>query len=555
MFDNKVKISIHDVKSLVVHKKLESYQSAVIIIILAAFLLISYNLINFIIAYRNVNIEAEKKANVISNLGELAVQEPLWDLDDDVIAKIANSLFYDKEVDSVKITSITGTVMFEKNNDVSSPHKTKDHVYSKEEIIKSGMLETGYMVTGQKLGTIEIGITKHYKRIELIKSFLTSVIMNLITLFLIYLAILAILNQEKSNRRRINSILDNMVDSVITINKELTIRSCNLATEKMFGFDTSEIVGSKFEKLISSEDENEIKIETLKSYNLNFNGLKKNGGKFPVEFNVGSILLENEQLFIIVVRDITIRKEVEKMKNEFISTVSHELRTPLTSIKGSLALLKSGAICKLPPEVIKLLTIADNNSSRLINLINDILDIERIESGKMNFSIKPSNLVSIIKESIESTSPYASQFNVNLAFLNDFENISVLADKQRIIQVLSNLISNAIKFSTPNQTVEISLEKTDATVKVSIKDNGLGISDDYKDKLFQKFFQIDSSDTREKGGTGLGLSICKAIIEKHKGIISFDSTLNEGSTFYFELPLYDMSTDSSSIEVQNKNIL
>lgn len=541
MLINKIKIFLNDIKSLIFHKRTENYKSAVVIIIMAATLLISYNIVTFIMAYRDIDINAQKKANIISNLGELAIQEPLWDLDDDVIAKIANSLFYDKEVSSVKITSTTGTVMFEKNNNSIKSGQNKYQVYSMQNIVKTGVIETGYMVEGQKIGTIRVGITKYYKQMNIIKAFVINVILNLTTLFLIYLAIIAILSQEKNNREKINSILDNMVDCVITINKESIIRSCNLATEKMFGYTTSEIIGLRFCQLFDSKECDAIMENNLKDYstsvNSDFIGLKKNGGIFPVEYSVGSITSSSEKLFVIVVRDITIRKEVEKIKSEFLSTVSHELRTPLTSIKGSLSLLRNEVFGKLSPEIMKLLVIADNNSSRLINLINDILDVEKIESGKMDFSINTHNIISIIKEAIECNLPYASQFNVNLEFSNDIETINVSVDKQRIIQVLSNLISNAIKFSSPNESVKISVEEIGKMVRVSVKDTGIGIPEGYRDKIFQKFFQVDSSDTRKQGGTGLGLSICKAIIDQHDGNISFNSTLNEGSVFYFELPL------------------
>lgn len=543
MLKNKINIFLNDIKNLIVHKKTESYKSAVVIIIMAAALLISYNIATFIIAYRNININAQKKANIISSLGEFAIQEPLWDLDDEVIAKIANSLFYDNEVSSVEIKSITGTVMFEKDNSYLESGKRKYQVYSTQDIVKTGIIETGYMVTGQKLGTIKVGITKYYQILHIIKAFIASVILNLATLFLIYLAILAILSQEKNNRRKINSILDNMVDSVITANKELIIKSCNLATEKMFNFDTSEIIGIHFSQLFSSEDCEEINEFNLKDFstniNLNINGIKKNGEVFPVEFSIGSIILDNEQLYIIVVRDITIRKEVDKIKNEFISIVSHELRTPLTSIKGALALLKNEIFGKLSPDVLNLLNIADNNSSRLITLINNILDVEKIESGKMDFSPKENNIISIINEAVESNLTYASQFNVTLNFSNTIECIKVLVDKEKIIQVLSNLISNAVKYSPTNEIVEISVEVIDKMVKVSVKDKGIGVLEESRDKLFHKFVQVDSSDTRKKGGTGLGLSICKAIIKQHKGTISFDSTPNQGATFYFELPLLE----------------
>lgn len=543
MLNNKIKNFIKNIQDFIFYKNTESYKNAVVIIIMAAVLLISYNIATFIMAYHNINIESKQKAKIISSLGEFALQDPLWNLDDDVIAKIANSLFFDREVDSVKITSITGTVMFEKNKNNLEAKDNHHLVYSTQSIVKNGMIETGYVITSQKLGTIKIGITKYYKQLHIIKTFISNVILNLITLLLIYLAIIAILNQEKYNKQKIKAILDNMVDSVITTDQNLNIKSCNLATEKMFDFTTSEIIGLKFNKLLLSDNSDEINADNLNIYstnvNLNFNGLKKNGEAFPVEFNVGSIILGNEQLFIIVIRDITIRKEVEKIKNEFISTVSHELRTPLTSIKGSLSLLKEEIFGKMPVETMKLINIADNNSTRLVSLINDILDIERMESGKMELSLEVHNIILIIKEAVECNLPYASQFGVGLQFVNNIETINVLVDKQKIIQVLANLISNAIKFSQTNGVVEVSVEQNGHTVRVSVKDEGIGIPLEYKNKLFQKFVQVDASDTRKKGGTGLGLSICKAIIKKHKGLIDFDSKQNEGSVFYFELQIYE----------------
>lgn len=543
MLKNKINIFLNDMKNLVFHKKTESYKSAVVIIIMAAALLISYNIATFIIAYRNVNITAQKKANIISSLGEFAIQEPLWDLDDEVIAKIANSLFYDNEVSSVEIKSTSGTVMFEKDNYHLESGKNKYQVYSTQDIVKTGIIETGYMVTGQKLGTIKVGITKYYQILHILKILTASVILNLTTLFLIYLAVLAILSQEKNNRVKINSILDNMVDSVITTNKELIIKSCNLATEKMFNFDTSEIIGTQFSQLFSSEDYEEINEFNIKDFstniNLNINGIRKNGEVFPVELSIGSIILDNEQLYIIVVRDVTIRKEVDKIKNEFISIVSHELRTPLTSIKGAVGLVAGGALGVLPEKATEMLKVANNNCSRLSNLINDILDMEKIESGKMDFPLIENNIISIINEAVESNLTYASQFNMTLNFFPTTDCINVLADREKIIQVLSNLLSNAIKFSPINEIVEILVEVTDKTVKVSVKDNGVGVPEEYSDKLFHKFVQVDSSDTRKKGGTGLGLSICKAIIKQHNGTISYESIQNQGSTFYFELPLLE----------------
>lgn len=234
-------------------------------------------------------------------------------------------------------------------------------------------------------------------------------------------------------------------------------------------------------------------------------------------------------------RDITERKEIDRMKSEFVSTVSHELRTPLTSLSGALELILSGRMGDFSDKINSLLNMAHNNCHRLTNLINDILDIEKIEAGKMDFEIKPLELMPLISQVIQLNLQYAQKFNVEIRLTEMLQNVLIQADANRLIQVITNLLSNAIKFSTPNIPVEVSVIRINDNIRISVTNYGTEIPEEFKSRIFQKFAQADSSDSRQKGGTGLGLSICKLIIEKMNGHIDFISKNNK-TTFYFDLP-------------------
>jgi PAS domain S-box-containing protein len=240
-------------------------------------------------------------------------------------------------------------------------------------------------------------------------------------------------------------------------------------------------------------------------------------------------------------RDITTRKKVENLKNDFIATVSHELRTPLTAIMGSLGLMTSGAAGSLPAPAHQMAEVAYRNSERLLGLINDILDFEKIEAGKMSFDFRPQDLRAIIEDTLSVTQPLSRQGNISLIFEPEpfSEPSLVMADKNRLAQVLTNLLSNAIKFSPPGGEVRVRLTATPTGFKVTVSDQGPGIPAEFRDQIFNKFAQADSSSTRRLGGTGLGLSIAKAIIDNHSGEIGFTSKPGQGSAFFFELPSYE----------------
>lgn len=251
----------------------------------------------------------------------------------------------------------------------------------------------------------------------------------------------------------------------------------------------------------------------------------------------GEDAAENQVIgFFALGNDVTELKRIDRMKSEFVSTVSHELRTPLTSIRGSLGLVVGGVAGQLPDKAKALVEIARTNCERLIRLINDILDSEKIESGKVTFDLRPLDMQQLLEQAISANEGFAVQHNVKLALKAEKFAVMVHADSDRLLQVVTNLLSNAIKFSPVNETVTVRLRWKAGIARVEVSDRGPGIPEEFRQRIFQKFSQADSSDTRQKGGTGLGLSISRAIVERMEGTMGFTTELGAGTTFFFELP-------------------
>ncbi|MRG95922.1 GAF domain-containing sensor histidine kinase [Polyangium spumosum] len=230
------------------------------------------------------------------------------------------------------------------------------------------------------------------------------------------------------------------------------------------------------------------------------------------------------------------RKAVERVKDEFVSTVSHELRTPLTSIRGALGLLEGGVLGPLPDGAMELVQIARTNTDRLVRLVNDILDLEKIVAGKLELHPKRVDVRRLVSGLVDSLGPVASEARVEL-FVDVRGEIEVVVDEDRIAQVLTNLMSNALKFSPPEARVELGVEaKADGRVCFAVRDRGPGIAEADLGRLFKRFEQLEGEGRREQRGTGLGLAISKAIVEQHGGAIGVASKLGQGSTFWFELP-------------------
>jgi signal transduction histidine kinase/DNA-binding response OmpR family regulator len=266
---------------------------------------------------------------------------------------------------------------------------------------------------------------------------------------------------------------------------------------------------------------------------------------FPVGNSDGE-----EFLIAGLMEDITARREeskrVEQLKDDFVSTVSHELRTPLTSISGSLGLLVGNAAWKLPKPAERLLAIAYANSQRLVRLVNDILDIEKIESGKVLFTLKRVKVRALVKQAIDTIRGFAEGYDVQISLDPASADCEVSTDPDRLVQVITNLLSNAVKFSPSEGEVKVAIQIRSDSVKITVRDDGPGIPDEFKPHVFEKFGQADVSDARQKGGTGLGLSIVKEIMTRLGGTVGFGDAPGGGTIFEIEFPVSSPLTATES---------
>ncbi len=350
----------------------------------------------------------------------------------------------------------------------------------------------------------------------------------------------------RSSENRMRAVIDTVVDGIITIKDTGMIQTANPATASIFGYDIDEMLGHNVNMLMPEPYHN-----AHDGYLHNYlttgdkkvigigrevTGLRKDGSTFPMELAVSEMEVNGERMFTGIVRDITERKRLDLLKSEFVSTVSHELRTPLTSIRGALGLVLGKSAESLPNSVRQMLKMAERNSERLTLLINDILDLEKIESGRLEFELAELDLVALARRAVEDSEGYAHQHQVQLCLQTNLTTAPVRGDTHRLLQVFANLISNAVKYSPQDGTVEILVTSNDGGFRVAVCDHGPGIPAAFRSRIFQRFAQADSSDTREKGGTGLGLSISQAIIERHEGRIGYQSEEGEGTVFHFDLP-------------------
>lgn len=223
-------------------------------------------------------------------------------------------------------------------------------------------------------------------------------------------------------------------------------------------------------------------------------------------------------------------------KSRFIATMSHELRTPLTSIKGALSVIKGGVVNKDPEKLSSIVDLAYRNTERLCHLVDDILDIEKLNVGKMNFLMSSVNLSGLLEESVLSNEAFGNKYGVTYACSGIADPLLVHGDHYRLVQVMANLLSNAAKFSKPGGQVDASIVRHEGSIRVAISDKGCGIPIAAQATIFDNFTQVDSSDLRQSGGSGLGLGIAKMIVEAHDGCIAFTSEEGYGSVFYFDLP-------------------
>jgi PAS domain S-box-containing protein len=276
---------------------------------------------------------------------------------------------------------------------------------------------------------------------------------------------------------------------------------------------------------------------------------RPDGSSFPVEYSSTPMLDENGNKLgaVLMFRDVTERRAIDRLKSEFVSTVSHELRTPLTSIRGALGLLGSGLLGPIAEKGQRMLDIAISNTDRLVRLINDILDLERIGSGKVEMARGPVDASAVMVQAAEGLQSMADQAGVRLAI--EPASGALWGDSDRIIQTLTNLLGNAIKFSPPDTTVTLSGEACETDFAFCVADQGRGVPEEKLETIFERFSQIDASDSRDKGGSGLGLAICQSIVSAHGGRIWAETNHPAGARFLFTIPLASPAAALPRIEL------
>jgi PAS domain S-box-containing protein len=363
------------------------------------------------------------------------------------------------------------------------------------------------------------------------------------------------------------SLIESNIDALITTDPAGIITDVNRQMEALTGCTRDELIGAPFKNCFTDPDRAEAGIKLVlrdkKVTNYELTARARDGKTTVVSYNATTFHDRDRTLqgVFAAARDVTERQlldqilqektveleraksvaehtvarleDVERLKAGFLSTVSHELRTPLTSIRGSLGLLASGALGSLSGEVAEVVAIAERNAVRLIALINDILDLERLKTGKIELQFAQVPVESILRRAMESVATFGDSHGVSVE-APAVESM-IWADADRIVQVLVNLLSNAVKFSLPRGVVSIGVDCRDGWVEFRVTDAGRGIPASFRRVIFERFRQVETSDAREKGGTGLGLAICKSIVEQHGGTIGVESEEGVGSTFWFRV--------------------
>jgi len=350
----------------------------------------------------------------------------------------------------------------------------------------------------------------------------------------------------RASEERFRSAIENAPIGMALLDLSGRWLKVNEALCKFLGYEQHELLETDFQAITHPDDletdlalVNDLIQGGIETYQLEKRYLHKDGHALwgLLSVSVARDEAGEPAYFISQIQDITDRKEMDRLKSEFISNVSHELRTPLTSIRGSLGLIVGAMAKDVPDNVMRLLNIAHKNSDRLILLINDILDLEKLQAGKVHFDMKREDLCEEVRHAAEANQGYADQFGISYDLELPDHPLNVNIDQARFQQILSNLLSNATKFSPKGAHVKLSVAEMGKMVRVSVSDTGDGIPLSFRASIFAPFSQADGSATRKEGGTGLGLHITKQMVERMGGTIDYVSTEGEGTTFWVDLPL------------------
>jgi PAS domain S-box-containing protein len=349
--------------------------------------------------------------------------------------------------------------------------------------------------------------------------------------------------REAEERRR---IFETSLDLILVVDSGGNFVRVSPSSLAILGYRPEEMIGRSAAEFICPGDlertRNEMQLARRGKQMRNFETQYVHKDRSIVMLAWSGVWSEPEQRHFFIGRDMTEQKRIQRMKDEFIATVSHELRTPVTTIAGPLGLLAGGAAGDLPDPVKRLVAMAHSNSARLARLVDDILDIEKIESGRMPFNFARVEIGPLVERALEANRPLAEKFAVPVRLDGEVPDIAVRADGERLMQVLTNLLSNAVKFSARGQEAVVSVETRGRYVRISVRDHGPGVPSEFDTLIFEKFAQVEATDARQKGGTGLGLSIVKQTIEQLGGSVGHMPATSGGTIFYVEVPRWDAAS-------------
>ena len=353
--------------------------------------------------------------------------------------------------------------------------------------------------------------------------------------------------QIEASGRKLALFAERSPIAVFELDGEGVLRQVNQAAEILFGYAADELVGRSVKRLVLARHHADFDREWKRliasrqpATGVKVRNLRRDGLTVVCEWTVTPLVNTEGALISVIAQghDVTAQLEAERMKKEFTSTLSHELRTPLTSIIGSLQLINAGVLGEVTKDVMDLTEVAERNGQRLLDLINDILDIEKIDSGKLALNPEVLSVDDLVREAIVLNKGFGDRFKVRFESQGELVRRQVNADRKRLLQVMTNLLSNAAKFSPEGEAVQITTEDRGAWLRIAVNDRGPGIPEAFRARIFGRFTQADSTTSRHKGGTGLGLAICKRLIEMMQGRIGFHDRDGGGTTFWFELPAH-----------------
>lgn len=350
----------------------------------------------------------------------------------------------------------------------------------------------------------------------------------------------------RNSEARVRSIIEKMPIGLMILTDSGTIEFVNPTVEQMFKCRSGQLLQLPVSSLLVTSEDIESVLSRAGHRAVELIAKKSDNSEFPAELTVSTIILSVGERRLATVLDVTERSEIQRLRQAFVAMVSHELRTPLSSVRGYLTLLSIGAFGELGQDALTGAERAEQNVVRLIALINDLLDLEKMESGSLSMIQSQTSVSDVVAQCVDAMKQYADDHQVSIQIPT--EDYPFNADAGRIVQVLVNLLSNAIKYSNPGSTVEIAVYRTAETIEFRVSDTGRGIPETARESIFERFQQVEESDAKVKGGTGLGLAICKVIVEQHGGSIGVESALTKGSTFWFKLPAINSDPDSSDPE-------